>query len=317
MHKFRRIQIVLCALILGIAIAGIGISQVVPTTQPFEALNIADIPNVHRVTPKIFAGAAPETEHAFKELADMGIKTIISVDGATPDVERAKKFGLRYVHLPIGYDDVSKEEGLNLAKAMEELPGPIYVHCHHGKHRSAAAVAVACVVNGTLEAARAEDLLRTFGTGANYLGLWQSAREARPITEAQLDEIHVKYVEKATIPALAQVMVYVDERSENLKAIEAAGWKTPANHPDLDPPHEALQLQELLVELGRSDQVKDRPQHFHDLLSHAATAADNLRAALAAEHPSTGAIETAYKLVNASCIACHHEYRDEIRVTSR
>ena len=52
-----------------------------------------------------------------------------------------------------------------LARAIDEVEGPVYVHCHHGKHRSAAAVATACVMNGRLKPGQAESVLKTFGTG--------------------------------------------------------------------------------------------------------------------------------------------------------
>ncbi len=43
--------------------------------------------------------------------------------------------------------------GRKTAKAVRDLPGKIYIHCHHGKHRSAAAAATACVTEDTLDPA--------------------------------------------------------------------------------------------------------------------------------------------------------------------
>ena len=40
-----------------------------------------------------------------------------------------------------------------IATAVQTLPGPIYIHCHHGKHRSPAASAAACVGAGLIEPA--------------------------------------------------------------------------------------------------------------------------------------------------------------------
>src|SRR5687768_16523197 len=60
--------------------------------------------NGHVVTAKVISGAQPEGEASFRALGELGVKTIISVDGAQPDVAGAKQFGMRYVHLPIGYD---------------------------------------------------------------------------------------------------------------------------------------------------------------------------------------------------------------------
>src|SRR5678815_4385498 len=98
--------------------------------SPFQPLPTHDLENAYRLTDKVLAGAQPEGDKSFAALRDMGVKTIISVDGAKPDVETAHKYGLRYVHLPIGYDDVSPEEGRAIAKAIDEVEGPVYVHCH-------------------------------------------------------------------------------------------------------------------------------------------------------------------------------------------
>lgn len=281
-----------------------------PTTQPFTKMEQERLHNGHKVTDKVYSGAQPEDEAAFKELARLGIKTIISVDGATPDVETARKYGIRYVHMPIGYDTVPKDVGLELARAISELPGPIYIHCHHGKHRSAAAVAVACVTNGSLDPSRAEEVLKTFGTGSNYTGLWASAREARPISTMELRAIKVNYVEKAKMPPIADAMVHVDERLDHLKAVQAAGWKAPSNHPDINPPHEALQLQEMLTELGRAESAQAKPESFRQLMSASAAAVGSLRTALLVQPVDPAAAETAMKAVAASCTACHKEYRD-------
>ncbi|HVR84282.1 MAG TPA: hypothetical protein VMU54_08225, partial [Planctomycetota bacterium] len=135
--------------------------------------------NAYWLTDKVLSGAQPEGDAAFEELSALGVKTLISVDGAKPDVDTARKHGLRYVHLPIGYDGVPSERALQLAKAIEELDGPIYMHCHHGQHRGPAAAVVACVVAGRMDTTRAVETLRTLGTGPQYVGLWDSAREAR------------------------------------------------------------------------------------------------------------------------------------------
>jgi protein tyrosine phosphatase (PTP) superfamily phosphohydrolase (DUF442 family) len=280
------------------------------TSERYPSVATTHLPNAHRVTEKIYAGAEPDGEQGFKDVAAMGVKTILSVDGAKPDVELAHRFGLRYVHLPIGYDGVSREQGERIAKALQELPGPIYVHCHHGKHRSAAAVAVACVFNGSVQPEQAEPLLRLFGTGENYIGLWRAAREAKPLDEETLAGVTVKYVEMAKIPALAERMVAVDETFDRLKLIQKNGWKTPSDHPDLDPPHEALQLEEHFKEAGRTDGVKARPEAFRKLLSEGGSSAAKLRESLEAKTVKTEAAEGAFKNLGASCASCHKRFRD-------
>ena len=279
-------------------------------SSPFAPIPGRELQNAYRLTDKVLAGAAPEGDAAFARLRVLGVKTIISVDGAKPDVELARRHGLRYVHLPIGYDDVARDEGLAIAKALNELPGPIYVHCHHGKHRSAAAVAVACVVNGRLRPEQAESVLKTFGTGENYKGLWASALAARPVDWAVLDRVKVEYVETARVPPMAEAMVEIDQTLDRLKLAAAAGWGAPAAHPDVDPPHEALQLVERLRELGRTqDVVNARPAGFRDLLDRGERDAQALQDALTKAQPRA-ARDAAMKRVTASCAACHSAYRD-------
>jgi protein tyrosine phosphatase (PTP) superfamily phosphohydrolase (DUF442 family) len=282
-----------------------------PSTQPFAPLkDQADLDNSHVVTAKIISGAQPEDDKGFALLRDLGIKTIVSVDGAQPDVESAHRFGMRYVHLPIGYDGVDDAEGKAIAKALNELPGPIYVHCHHGHHRSAAAVAVACVYNGMLKPEQAEDVLKTFGTGENYKGLWQAARDAKRVDDKELAALQIQWVERAKIPALADAMVKVDQHNDHMKLIQKSGWKTPPSHPDLDPPHEALQLEEHFREIARTDDAKGRPEGYRKLLAEAEHSAADLREALSATPRDAKTIQSAFKRLSTSCTACHKGFRD-------
>ena len=80
-----------------------------PPTEETPRLGAVDAPglhNVYRLTDKLLSGSGPEGDEGFASLQQLGVKTVLSVDGARPDVARARRFGLRYVHLPIGYDGV-------------------------------------------------------------------------------------------------------------------------------------------------------------------------------------------------------------------
>ena len=101
----------------------------------------------------------------------------------------------------------------------------------------------------------------------NYKGLWASALAARPVDKAVLGRVKVEYVETAKVPPMAEAMVEIDQTLDRLKLSAAAGWRTPPAHPDVDPPHEALQLTERLGELSRThDLVSSRPAPFRGML---------------------------------------------------
>src|SRR5262245_25023905 len=54
-------------------------------------LSSTHLHNVFRVTTNLFSGSAPESEAAFAEIARLGVKTVLSVDGSKPSVELAHK----------------------------------------------------------------------------------------------------------------------------------------------------------------------------------------------------------------------------------
>lgn len=246
----------------------------------------------------------------------MGVKTIISVDGAKPDVETAARFGLRYVHLPYGYDGVPDNRVKELAKAVRELDGPIYIHCHHGKHRSPAGASVACVSAGLLPRAEGLAVLTLAGTSPNYRGLYESAREAKPLEAALLDELEVEFRETVEVPALAEAMVAIEHTHDLLKAIAAAGWQTPVDHPDLEPAHEALLLREHFTELQRVEYEQRDSEEFQTLLHDSEQAAQQLEGLLrkweASEtHAAAPAQLTALaNHIDANCASCHQQFRD-------
>jgi protein tyrosine phosphatase (PTP) superfamily phosphohydrolase (DUF442 family) len=272
--------------------------------------------NAVQVHAKVISGGLPEDDEAFQELQSLGVKTIISVDGMKPDVDTAAKYGLHYVHLPHGYDGVPDHRVKELAKAVRELDGPIYIHCHHGKHRSPAAASVACVAAGLIPASKSLAILELAGTSPNYRGLYQSAREVKPLEDALLDELEVEFPETAEIPPLAEAMVAMEHTHDHLQLIAETGWRSPPEHPDLDPPHEALLMKEHFAELLRSADVQHKPGEFKQLLRDSAEAAQGLEDALRqgqaasaqAERPE--AIERLSARISANCKACHEQFRD-------
>src|SRR5262245_14552856 len=74
------------------------VAQAVSHSPPAAPEKVAaeHLLNPWRLHPKVISGGLPEGDAAFQELADLGVKTVISVDGARPDVATAKKYGLRY-----------------------------------------------------------------------------------------------------------------------------------------------------------------------------------------------------------------------------
>ena len=277
-----------------------------------EKVKAAGVRNVIRVSEQLYSGSSPDGDAGFESLQKLGIKTVISVDGAKPDVERARKYGLRYVHLPIGYDGVPREQALKIAKAVRDLPGAAYIHCHHGKHRSPAATAIVQLcLDEKCSVAAAVATMKTAGTSPHYTGLYAAPGEFRRPSKLELDRLPADFPELATLSGLVPIMVEIEQRWDHLKLVRTAGWKAPAAHPDIDPPHEALQLAEHYRELARRPDAKDRPEDFRRWAAESELAAKLLVTALRAQPtPDAKAAEIGYKQVSTACTQCHAKYRD-------
>jgi protein tyrosine phosphatase (PTP) superfamily phosphohydrolase (DUF442 family) len=279
-------------------------------------LDLPGVPNAIQIHQRVISGGLPQGEAAFAALARAGIKTIISVDGARPDVESARKHGLRYVHLPHGYDGISEQRLKDLAKAIQELPGPIYIHCHHGKHRSPAAAAAGCVAAGLVSQSSALSVLEMAGTSPNYRGLFQAVKQAKPLDKAQIADHRVAFQEVAPIPPLAAAMVEIDEIFERLKLLAAAGWGRLPGHPDLDAAHEVLLLREQYRELARQESVAGRPAAFRAMLAEAEATAGEWESALrqwqrsSRQQPVPESVGRLYLRAAEQCRRCHERFRD-------
>ena len=196
----------------------------VSTNAVAQPLPSTRVHNLFRATTNVFSGNSPDSDAAFAEIARLGVKTIISVDGAKPDAATARKHGLRYIHLPIGYDGVPSNRVVELVKAAQTMTGPIYVHCHHGKHRGPAAVAVICEATAGWTTNQAVTWLQEAGTAADYSGLYKSAMEFRLPEAAALAKI-IELPEAAKTSSLVDAMVAIDEEMERLNSAQKNGGK--------------------------------------------------------------------------------------------
>lgn len=283
-----------------------------PQKLPTRELN-----RVIRVHPKVLSGAAPDGPSAFAELRELGVQTIISVDGLTPDLAGAAEAGLRYVHLPHGYDGISMQRGKELAKAVRELPGVIYIHCHHGQHRSPAAAGVACRIAGWIEPDEASELLVMAGTSKRYRGLYEAVAAAEPVSAEALEQLDVAFQAKADVPPRVEAMAEIDVVYGRLTDAAAYRWQAPPDHPDLDPAHQALLLREHLTELSRTDRIGGASQAYQDKMAASVKAATLLERALRVagtrlrSEQTIRALSNYHERLQASCVNCHRAYRDE------
>jgi len=273
----------------------------VPTDLP-------GLENVLELRPGLISGGEPRGDAGYASLRSLGIKTVVSMDAVAPDATRSGADGIRVVHLPIGYEGVSEQRAAQLAAAVRDLPRPIYVHCHHGKHRGPAALCVGAIGAGLISHAEAVSFMERAGTSPSYHGLWRDTDSASPLDDADLAGL-ARALPATDVPeGTAGAMALIDRAHERLWLVHDNGWSVPEDHPDLAPASDAGLIHNLLRSLTDSEEIDVHGQAYAAMLEEATDYAASLEQAIrSGDH--TGSTDSLNLLLD-SCVDCHSGYQD-------
>lgn len=125
----------------------VAVSMLVVLSQPVIGAPVERSKNdvgVAQVTPRLWRGPAPD-EHELEGLASRGIRTIIDlrVCPSRFEADAAKRLGMTYVHLPLGYFAPSRNHvGKFLQIVNDDAKVPVFVHCRQGADRTGVLVAI-------------------------------------------------------------------------------------------------------------------------------------------------------------------------------
>jgi hypothetical protein len=151
-------------------------------------------------------------------------------------------------------------------------------------------------------------LMQISGTSPAYPGLYECAARASVMSPATIDSVPGDFPQVSPPPEFVQGMVDADHALEHLRQVAAAGWRAPADHPDLVPAAEAGKLADLL----RLMAADPRSQHggFAERMLESAKAAQGLEDALGQADAAARAPGLLAAL-ERTCKACHAAYRDK------
>lgn len=304
------------AMLAGTAIASDPALNKMPHPEPVDGIE-----NVWRMDSNLLSGGDPVGESGLQLLQLKGVKTIISVDGAAPLLEVSKRLGLRIVHIPIGYDGIPVDSQRLLSQGFAQLPKPIYVHCHHGKHRGPAAASIMARFGLGWTPEQASKFMKMAGTSADYPGLYESVKQFEVLNFKDVAAIKTPLPESVDVPALVDLMVQVDSRFDHLKAwsaitLQGHGTGTKPSS-KIDPVQEAVQLRELIRESSRLPECRDKPALFRESISHLesdlSTWIETIKAEGSSELLSDQTKTKLSAILKSSanrCVTCHQTFRD-------
>jgi protein tyrosine phosphatase (PTP) superfamily phosphohydrolase (DUF442 family) len=264
--------------------------------------------NYRRWSERIGQGGQPGGDEAFRNLAALGYRTILSVDGAKPDAETAAKYGLTYVHVPFGYNGVPLDAQDRIVKTVVASDGPVYIHCHHGQHRGPAGAMVARIAVDGISNDEAVKELKESGCAEQYKGLYRDVMACAPPTPERLAAVPDKLPSYVSPGDVADHMAALDRVWDRIGKSKDASWATPASMPDVDPPHEARMLWESFRETARLDEAKKHGDEFLAMLKRAEDGAVAMEESIRRNDGAAAAKH--YEAVKSSCTDCHKRWRN-------
>ncbi len=280
--------------------------------QPLESEGLH---NVYVLSENISSGSEPEGEEAFARLQEMGIKTILSVDGKLPEEALAKAHGMRYVHIPIQYKGIEDKALLHIAKTFRELEGPFYVHCFHGRHRGPAAAAVGRIVlDGASRKKALAEMRQWFGTSSKYEGLYQLIAHGALPSESLTQEASWDFPAAHRVEGIASSMVSISRAEDALKTSAKLNWGIDPGHPDFNAVNEANILLESFERMSALSAVSQGPPSLRANAKASIFATQQLKDQLsrfaqgdaAAGQLALGSMKTIKRL----CSSCHRAHRN-------
>ena len=254
----------------------------------------------HEVSASIRTGNTPRVESDFETLQKLGIKTIVSVDGARPNADLANRYGLRYVHLPVGYGQIPRNRIVEICQ-LSKTDKIIFVHCHLGKNRGPACAVAAAVALGELQREVAPRVLQNCGLDEHYAQLLDSALNAEPITDAEMSRDTFHFSEYVEPPSLVRRMLEMERLLDELekRASQPPGDPTQFSSLSLLLLEEFKELKRLPEADAFSPELRSITQQIRELSSTIEQTSDQPTERMADQLLS----------IRRSCQSCHQSHR--------
>jgi len=280
-------------------------------TEATLPLSFKDLSNVVFYQDDLISGCKPEGKEGLASLRELGVKTLICVDGVAPNVALATEFEINTVHLPWKYNAPTDEQILNVTTvfARGRTVGNVYIHCHHGKHRSAAAAAVASIALGEMTLEQAIQRMHISQTSQEYTGLWDAVEHTTRIPIEAIEKNKKEFQSIVKPEGMLDLMITMDEALDTLELLQENKWDSALEERSIVSAAEAGTIVESYRMLQLSEEVNSLPVDFETLLVNALHQANGLEDSLLQSLPPKK-LDAHFEKVKQSCVACHSVFRN-------
>lgn len=129
-----------------------------------------DLPNFAQINQNFYRGAQP-TENGVRELAKMGVKTIVDLRGEDEKAQSekiwAQNAGIKFINVSLG--NWLKPKTADIEQIIRDIDEPenqpVFIHCKRGADRTGTVVAVYRISHDNYTATQAIDEAKKFDFG--------------------------------------------------------------------------------------------------------------------------------------------------------
>ncbi len=140
-----------------------------------QPLAVPGLPNLHAVSPILFRSAQP-TADGFRELARLGVKSVISLRAFHGDSAALAGTGLGYSRIPFHTWHAEDEDVVAFLRFVNDpVNQPVLVHCLHGADRTGTMCAIQRIAVDGWTVERAVEEMTTGGFG--FHAVWDNLPE--------------------------------------------------------------------------------------------------------------------------------------------
>tara|TARA_B100002052_G_scaffold293136_1_gene315789 strand:+ start:983 stop:1882 length:900 start_codon:yes stop_codon:yes gene_type:complete len=267
---------------------------------PIEARRLPGVERLVEFDEGMLCGSQPETVQALDALKRLGVGTIICVDGVPPEVAAIEARDMSVMHIPLGYGEVTARQRLQLAAALHQAgsESKVYIHCHHGYHRSGAAAAIASVATGRLTASEAIDRMKRSGTSPDYKGLWTSVDATVRLKPEVIASVPPPPASIAPL-GMVESMIRADDLMDRLDPQDPASWSI----------RDAALLADLFRQLQQDSSIETHGARFASQMDDSWKRAVELETGIEDRLDPERLLLIRHRLA-ASCKACHASHRN-------
>lgn len=181
-HKKRNIWLaIICVAILGIGIVSVhafdkkDTDKTVTAVRPAkwaEPIPLAGVPNLHKVSDRLYRSAQPTSE-GMANLAAMGIKTVVNLRDRHSDLDEIGDLPLKTRRIDIFTAHMKDEYVKEFLSIVDDTSNtPVLVHCQHGADRTGTMCAMYRILRQGWTPDEAIEEMKN--GGYNYHSIWSN-----------------------------------------------------------------------------------------------------------------------------------------------